>query len=118
MRCRTQEELKEGISPEVVLQRELEFFNNHAELSRLPNEYKGMPALVDKLVKLQGLRIHSHLPVLKKQVSCCSLGKACNFLCFKTYQQGAARTLHIIAQFAVCSLTTLVHQHYCAAQAA
>ncbi len=69
VRCRSQEELDEGTSPEDMRQREIDFFQNHAELSRLPDEYKGMPALVTKLVKLQGQRLHSHLPVLKTQVS-------------------------------------------------
>lgn len=68
VRCRSQEELSEDTSPEEMRQRERDLFQNHAELSHLPDEYKGMPALVDKLVKLQGERIHSHLPVLKKQV--------------------------------------------------
>ena len=69
VRCRSQEELNASTSSEDMRQREATFFRNHDELGSLPNENKGMPALVDKLVKLQGQRIHSHIPVLKKQVS-------------------------------------------------
>lgn len=109
MRCRTQEELKESISPEVVLQRESEFFQKHTDLSYLPDEYKGMPALVDKLVKLQGLRIHSHLPVLKKQVSYCTLVEVCNCDAWQTISklQAAHRSL----------LSALAPQQVCPAQA-
>lgn len=67
--CRSQEELNANTSFEDMRQEEVNFFRTHDDLGSLPNKNKGMPALVDKLVKLQGQHIHNHIPVLKKQVS-------------------------------------------------
>ena len=68
MRCRTPEELQEGISAEESREREQKFFREHAELKHIDDDYKGIPALSRKLVQIQDQCIQSHLPTLQKEV--------------------------------------------------
>lgn len=68
VRCRTPEELQEGISSEESRDREQRFFREHPELKHIGEEYKGIPALSRKLVQIQDQCIQSHLPTLQKEV--------------------------------------------------
>ena len=68
VRCRTPEELKEGISCEESREREQRFFKEHPELKHVAEEFKGIPALSRKLVRIQDQCIQSHLPILQKEV--------------------------------------------------
>ena len=68
VRCRTPDELTEGISAEESREREQQFFMGHPELKHLGEEFKGIPALSRKLVQIQDQCIQSHLPTLQKEV--------------------------------------------------
>lgn len=68
VRCRTPEELQQGISSQESRETEQRFFREHAELKHIGEEYKGIPALSRKLVQIPGQYIQSHLPTLQKEV--------------------------------------------------
>lgn len=68
VRSRTPHELKQGVSAKEARNNEAYFFEHHKELKHVAAEYKGVPALVQKLVQIQAERIQSHLPELKKAV--------------------------------------------------
>ena len=69
VRCRTPEELQEGISCGESREREQRFFSEHPELKHVGEEFKGIPALSRKLVQIQDQCIQSHLPTLQKEVT-------------------------------------------------
>ncbi|KAL3151207.1 hypothetical protein ABBQ38_013050 [Trebouxia sp. C0009 RCD-2024] len=69
VRCRTPEELLQGISAQESREREQKFFREHPELKHIGEEYKGIPALSRKLVQIQDQCIQSHLPTLQKEVN-------------------------------------------------
>ena len=69
VRCRTITELQEDISTEESRCREQDFFSSHAELRNIEEEYKGVPALSQKLVQIQDQCIQRHLPELQKEAS-------------------------------------------------
>ena len=68
VRCRTPEELQQGISSQESRETEQRFFREHPELKHIDEEYKGIPALSRKLVQIQDQCIQSHLPTLQKEV--------------------------------------------------
>ena len=68
MRNRTQDEVDAHISAAKAMQIETEFFAGHPELSAMPLEVLGKPALVNKLVEIQADVICSYLPGLQQQV--------------------------------------------------
>ena len=69
VRSRTPKELEHRITAAEMQRREKSFFDNHHELCQLAPEMKGMPALIQKLIRLQDQRLQEFLPDLKKQVS-------------------------------------------------
>ena len=44
------------------------FFDSHHELRDVSADMKGLPALIQKLIRLQDQRLQEFLPDLKKQV--------------------------------------------------
>lgn len=69
VRSRTPKELEDNISASKMLQKEAAFFESHEELRGLSSEMKGLPALIQKLIRLQDQRLQEFLPNLKKQAS-------------------------------------------------
>lgn len=69
VRSRTPSELEENLSAAKMLQRETAFFASHEELRGLSSEMKGLPALIQKLIRLQDQRLQEFLPNLKRQAS-------------------------------------------------
>lgn len=68
---RSEADLKKNVTAEGMQDKEAAFFDSHAELSRLPDSCKGLPALVQQLVYLQKTCIRKFLPGFKQQVGSC-----------------------------------------------
>ena len=68
MRNRTQDEVDADISAAEAMQIEADFFAGHPELSTMPQEVLGKPALVNKLVEIQADVICRNLPGLLQKV--------------------------------------------------
>lgn len=74
MRNRTAQELKDGTPLEKVRKAEGDFFRSHPQLCKLPEDRRGISALVAELARLQMQRVAKSLPEVKKQASSRGVG--------------------------------------------
>ena len=65
---RSPEDLKHKITAEQLDDKEQEFFNSRTDLQRIPDESKGMPALISKLTSVQARCVQEYVPEFKQQV--------------------------------------------------
>ncbi|KAK9820307.1 hypothetical protein WJX72_008773 [[Myrmecia] bisecta] len=68
VRNKTQEEVESNTPADEALELERAFFDGHPELSAMPRDVLGKPALVNKLVEIQADVICTSLPALQEQV--------------------------------------------------
>ena len=71
VRNRTQAEVDDDLPIEKLQEREELLFRSHPELSQLPAEQQGMPALLAKIAKEQGKRLDAAVPELRAQIKQC-----------------------------------------------
>lgn len=69
VRCRTPQELEEGVSLTAARKLEAELFNTHEELKHVMPSCKGLPALVEKLICVQKDRLEKCLPNIFAQMN-------------------------------------------------
>lgn len=66
---RSPEDLKRSTSATQLAAKESKFFQSQSKLRRMPDEARGLPALISKLTKVQAERIMEYVPILKSKVS-------------------------------------------------
>lgn len=69
VRCRTQEELRAGLSLEELHATEHELLTSDEELKQIPDEFKGTPNLINKLIQIQRNRLREGVPDLVSRVT-------------------------------------------------